>query len=508
MEPNNPDSTGDHVTVSAALVVFGATGDLASRKLYPALAALAGRGQLPRRFVVVGVSRTLLGDDELARRARHAMVEAGRTPDEIDAFDALDVSFRYVAGSAKDPDTYSRLAHTLSECDAARATEGNRLYYLATIPQLFSPIVAGLGAAGLATEPRGTFRRLVIEKPFGHDRASATELNDALQRVFAEHQIFRIDHYLAKETVQNILALRFANAIFEPLWNRRYIDSVHITVAESIGVGHRGTFYEQSGVLRDIVQNHALQVLALTAMEAPASFDADAVRDEKVKVLRSVQCLTPTAVPPTVVRGQYTAATVDGEAVVGYRDEEGVSDTSDVETYLALTIDIDNWRWSGVPFYLRAGKRLARRATEVVLRYKAVPFLPLPPGAVDSVEPNAMVLRIQPEEGIEITFAAKVPGSPFQVRTVPLDFSYREFAEAAPEAYERVLFDALLGDATLFIREDEVDEAWRIVQPLIDAVDSAAADTPAVPLHFYPAGSWGPDEADQLLRNDDRWRRP
>ncbi|HZJ25547.1 MAG TPA: glucose-6-phosphate dehydrogenase [Acidimicrobiia bacterium] len=500
---DHAEPVSDRVTVSAALVVFGATGDLASRKLYPALAALAGRGQLPRRLVVVGVSRTELDAADLELRARRAMVEAGRSQDELDAFDALDVSFRYVAGNAGDPDTYGRLSRTLAECDAAQGTAGNRLYYLATIPQLFPTIVAGLDDAGLAAEPAGTFRRLVIEKPFGHDRASARALNEALHRGFAEHQIFRIDHYLAKETVQNILALRFANAIFEPLWNRRYVDHVQITVAESLGVGHRATFYEQSGALRDIVQNHALQVLALMAMEAPASFEADAIRDEKVKLLRSVQCLTPTAVPPPVVRGQYAPGILDGNLVPGYRDEEGVSDTSDVETYLALTIDIDNWRWSGVPFYLRTGKRLSRRVTEVVLQYKPVPFLALPPGAVESLEPNAMVLRIQPEEGIEILFAAKVPGSPFQVRTVPLDFSYRGFAESAPEAYERVLFDALLGDATLFIREDEVDEAWRIVQPLIDAFDAAA-----VPLHPYPAGSWGPVEADQLLRHGDRWRQP
>lgn len=501
MTLSDSDGISDHVALSATLVVFGATGDLASRKLYPALAALAGRGQLPRRFVVVGVARTQLDDRHFAQRVHTAMVAAGRTRSELNAFDALEVSFRYVAGDADDRDTYARLTRTLGKVDAERGTVGNRLYYLSTIPQLFATIVAGLGRAGLAVEPSGTFRRLVIEKPFGHDRASAVLLNESLHEAFSERQIFRIDHYLAKETVQNILALRFANTIFEPLWNRRYVDSVQITVAESLGVGHRGTFYEQSGALRDIMQNHMLQVLALTAMEPPASFGADAVRDEKVKLLRAVQCLTPSAAAAAVVRGQYRAGTVDGVPVPGYREEEGVAPTSDVETYLAMTIDIDNWRWSGVPFYLRTGKRLAHRMTEVVLLYKSVPFLPLPSGAVDSLEPNAMVLRIQPDEGIEILFAVKVPGSPFRVRTVPLDFSYRGFAEPTPEAYERVLFDALLADATLFIREDEVDEAWRIVQPLIDAFDSGA-----LPLHPYPAGSWGPVEADQLLRNTDRWR--
>jgi glucose-6-phosphate 1-dehydrogenase len=369
---------------------------------------------------------------------------------------------------------------------------------------MFVRVARGLDDAGLAKERPGAFSRIIIEKPFGHDLDSGRELNANLHEVFAEHQIYRIDHYLAKETVQNILALRFTNTIFEPLWNRRYVDHVQITVAEQLGVEHRGTFYEHAGALRDIVQNHVLQVLALTAMEPPASFEADPIRDEKVKLLRSIRPFDPATLEQHVVRGQYTAGIVDGDEVPAYRDEEGVSPTSTTETYLAIELEIDNWRWAGVPIYIRTGKRLPRRVTEVVLRYKRVPFLPLPATALDSVEPNEMVMRIQPDEGIELSFAAKVPGSPFRVRTQKLDVADgRSFAEVAPEAYERVLFDALLGDPTLFIREDEVEQAWRVVQPLIDAFGEGR-----VPLAFYPAGTWGPSEADALLAGDDTWRVP
>jgi glucose-6-phosphate 1-dehydrogenase len=485
-------SDGARVALSAALVVFGATGDLASRKLYPALARLAERNQLPREFAVIGVARTMMSDDDFAAR--------------VPELASRGVAFSYVAGSFDDPDTFTRLAEVLGACDVRHGTLGNRLFYLATVPSAFARVAAGLGAAGLAEEPAGTFRRLVIEKPFGRDLASAEDLDAHLHEFFHEHQIFRIDHYLAKETVQNILALRFANAIFEPLWNRRYVDHVELTVAESLGVQHRGTFYEQAGALRDIVQNHLLQVLALTAMEPPANFTANAVRDEKVKLLRSIRPLQPWDLPRLVVRGQYVAATVDGEPLAGYRDEEGVARNSTTETFLALRLEIDNWRWAGVPFCVRTGKRLPRRVTEVAIRYKQVPFLPLPKSAVDSIEPNTTVLRIQPDEGIEVSFGAKVPGSPFRVRTVDLDFSYLEaFAEEPPDAYERVLFDALAGDATLFIRNDEVVQSWRVVQPVLEAFQHES-----LPLYFYPAGTWGPPEADALLgdEDNDHWRVP
>jgi glucose-6-phosphate 1-dehydrogenase len=499
---------GDAVAVSAALVVFGATGDLAHRKLYPALASLAARNQLPRRLVVVGVSRTRMSDEDFATEVRNSIAKAAGSEagQRENALDERGVQYRYIAGSFDDEDTFRRLAEVLTACDTAFGTSGNALYYFSTIPQLFGKVAAGLARVGLAEESDGNFRRCVVEKPFGRDPETSRQLDAELHACFREHQIFRIDHYLAKETVQNILALRFTNTIFEPLWNRRYVDHVQITVAEDLGVEHRGTFYEQSGALRDIVQNHLLQVLALTTMEPPASFDANAIRDEKVKALRSVRPLDPADLTRLVVRGQYTQGEIGGVEVPGYREEEGVSPDSNVETYLAIELDVDNWRWAGVPFYIRTGKRLPHRVTEVALRYKPVPFLPLPSSAVDSVEPNTMVLHIQPDEGITLEFAAKVPGASFRVRGVELDFRYRHaFSEQAPEAYERVLGDAFLGDATLFIRGDEVDQAWRIVQPLIDAFEAGT-----IPLSLYPAGTWGPKEADDLLAESygDTWRTP
>ena len=491
---------------TAALVVFGATGDLAARKLYPALASLAQREQLPARMVVVGVARTVMDDDDFADRVRKALVDVGQDPSErIEALERRGMRFRYLAGSFDDAETFRRLSHVLAEEGAARGGSTSHLFYLATVPTLFAAVARGLGEAGLAREPAGAFRRLVVEKPYGRDLESARALDAELHRHFEERQIFRIDHYLAKETVQNILAVRFTNTIFEPLWNRRYVDHVQITVAEELGVEHRGTFYEQAGALRDIVQNHVMQVLALTVMEPPVSFDADAIRDEKVKALRSVHPLVPNELARRVVRGQYAAGRIDDEPVPAYIDEEGVAHDSTVETYVALALDIDNWRWAGVPFYVRTGKRLPHRVTEVALRYKQVPFLPLPPGARQSLEPNTLVLRIQPDEGIVMCFAAKVPGQTFTVRDVALSFSYRDaFAERAPEAYERVLLDALIGDATLFIRSDEVEAAWRIVQPVIDAFE-----TDAIPLHRYPAGTWGPAAAEELPGAcNDVWRQP
>lgn len=485
-------SDSQRVALSAALVVFGATGDLANRKLYPALTRLAERNQLPQKFAVVGVARTEMSDEDFAARAPEL---AGQG-----------VTFHYLAGSFDDHDTFVRLAKELDACDQRHGTLGNRLYYLATVPTAFAKVTRELGETGLADEPPGTFRRIIIEKPFGHDLESAQHLDDELHASFHEHQVFRIDHYLAKETVQNILALRFANAIFEPLWNRRYVDHVELTVAESLGVGHRSTFYEHAGALRDIVQNHLLQVLALTAMEPPASFAADAVRDEKVKLLRAIRPLRPWDLPQLVVRGQYVDGEIDGRPVKAYRDEEGVDPSSTTETFIALRLEIDNWRWAGVPFFVRTGKRLERRITEVAIRYKQVPFLPLPPTAVDSIEPNSTVVRIQPDEGVMVSFGAKVPGSPFRVKTVDLDFSYQEaFDEQPPDAYERVFFDAMVGDATLFLRSDEVMESWRVVTPVLDAFHHEA-----LPLCFYPAGSWGPPEADEMLGPDDNdhWRIP
>jgi glucose-6-phosphate 1-dehydrogenase len=493
--------------VASTIVVFGATGDLAHRKLYPALASLARGGQLPPSLSVLGVARTEMDDDDFERSVHSSIEKAadGNADSGLAALRDRGVRWRYLVGNADEDQMYTQLRDMLStNGDGSQGSIGNCLFYLSTVPQLFELIADGLGRAGLAVEDGG-FRRFVVEKPFGRDLDSARELDAHLHEWFQEHQIFRIDHYLAKETVQNILALRFANTIFEPLWNRRYVDHVQITVAERLGVEHRGTFYEQAGALRDIVQNHVLQVLALTAMEPPASFNADSIRDEKVKLLRSVHPLDPDDLQGQVVRGQYASGEIDGVPVPGYREEEGVDPHSTVETYLAMRLELDSWRWAGVPFYIRTGKRLARRVTEVVLRYKPVPFLPLPAGARESVEPNELVLRIQPDAGIEVSFAAKVPGQSFRVRTEHLDFSYEQtFAAVTPEAYERVLHDALVGDATLFIRSDEVDQSWQIVQPLIDGFDRVA-----LPLGMYPAGSWGPATADSLmLGSSDTWRCP
>src|SRR5581483_2609654 len=511
----SPAAPPDGALAGTAIVVFGATGDLAGRKLFPALASLALRDQLPRDLAVIGVARTVMSDDDFTGLVEDSIEKALGSDAEggVRALRELGVTCRYVCGQADEAPTFQLLRDTLLGATGSReastredgARVGNCLFYLATIPRLFAPIAAGLDAAGLAEEPQGAFRRFVVEKPFGHDLETARALDEDLHAHFDERQIFRIDHYLAKETVQNILALRFTNTIFEPVWNRRYVDHVQITVAEQLGVEHRGTFYEQAGALRDIVQNHVMQVLSLTAMEPPARFTADPIRDEKVKLLRAVHPLDPARLNERVVRAQYAPGELNGVEVPGYREEEGVAPDSHTETYLALRLDIDNWRWAGVPFYVRTGKRLAKRVTEVALRFKEVPFLPLPSDARDTIEPNTLVLRIQPDEGIEISFAAKVPGQAFVVRTVALDFSYlHTFAEKSPDAYERVLHDALVGDATLFIRSDEVEECWRIVQPLVDAFA-----THELPVATYPAGSWGPHEADDLIAAcGDEWRTP
>ncbi len=496
--------TNEHLQLDgAAVIVLGATGDLANRKLYPALASLAARGQLPEKFCLVGVARTELSDDGF-RDEVTASIQKWQ-PNAVAPFEAAITALKYVTGAFDDAPMWQHLASVLDDCDRNHGAAGNRLYYLSTLPQFFEPVITGLSAAGLTADQPNGATRVVIEKPFGHDLASGRELNEFVHQHLDERQIFRIDHYLGKETVQNVLALRFANAIFEPIWDRRYVDNVQITVAESIGVEHRGTFYEQAGTMRDIVQNHALQVLSLVAMEPPASFEADPVRDEKVKVLRAIERFHPFDVPLAVARGQYAPGLVDGVAVEGYRDEEGVAPDSATETYVAMRLAIDNWRWAGVPFYLRAGKRLAKRTTEVALCFKQVPHLALPTSAVDSIEPNTLVLRIQPDEGVRLEFGAKVPGSGFAVRTVGLDFSFRDgFREVAPEAYERLLLDALHGDATLFIREDEVDTAWQIVQPILDAIGAGS-----LPVHSYPAGTWGPGAADAILdARFDHWRNP
>ncbi|MBV8690562.1 MAG: glucose-6-phosphate dehydrogenase [Actinobacteria bacterium] len=501
-QQDNPLAQGlgeERLAPPCVLVVFGASGDLTARKLMPALKRLADRRQLPAAFSVVGVARTELSDEDFQKRMREAVEEPSA------AWDNLVGGFRYVAGDYVDPDTFTRLAGVLDEVDHARGTGGNRVYYLATVPTVFAEVATALGAAGL-NRPKedGAFVRIVIEKPYGRDMQSALELDAAVHAVFGEEQVYRIDHYLGKETVQNVLALRFANAIFEPIWNRRYVDHVQVTVAESLGVGHRGGFYETAGALRDIVQNHVMQVLALTLMEPPASVDAQGIRDEKVKALRAVDIMTVDEVAANVVRAQYDPGWVEGEQVIGYRQEEGVSPYSTTETYVAMRLKVDNWRWAGVPIYVRTGKRLPKRVTEVAMTFHRVPHLPFSAPQASGLEPNALVLRVQPDEGITLRFGAKVPGQAFRVRTVSMDFSYGSaFVEETPEAYERLLLDAMVGDPTLFIRTDEVEQAWRIVEPILEAWADDA------PLARYDSGTWGPAEADRLIEGDGRhWRTP
>jgi len=484
-----------------AMVIFGASGDLTARKILPALARLADRGVLDDGFTVIGVARTEWSDDEFRAHVTES------TPDGGPKWRALTGRFKYVTGEYDHPDTFDQLRSHLDEADRIDGTDGNRLYYLATIPSVFGLVAQALAKHG-CTGPGagGNFARVVVEKPFGRDLDSALALNDEMHQAFDESQIYRIDHYMGKETVQNVLALRFANAIFEPIWNRRYVEQVQVTVAESLGVEHRGGFYETAGALRDIVQNHVMQVLALTLMESPTSTEADRVRDEKVKLLQAIDIPTPDEAVDKSVRGQYLAGTVDGVDVPGYRAENDVAPDSQTETYLALRLRVENWRWAGVPIYVRTGKRLPARVTEVALTFRQVPFLLFDHRSSRDLRPNTLILRIQPDEGISLEFGAKVPGEKFHIRSVAMDFSYDEaFAGAdAADGYERLIHDAMVGDATLFIRSDEVEQAWRIVDPYLTAWSE-----PGGGLHFYPAGTWGPHMADLLVeRSGDEWRNP
>jgi glucose-6-phosphate 1-dehydrogenase len=501
--PPNPFAEDANATRKAppgVIVIAGASGDLTHRKILPALGQLCRRRLLPTAFAVVGMARTQMDDDGF----RQLMTEA--VGDAPPGWDEVVKHSRYVAGDYADTQTFLSLKRVLNELEADIGVHGNRTYYLATIPAVFDEVSNQLKAAGLnRPEHSGTAVRLVIEKPFGRDLKSARALDRALHRSFREEQIYRIDHYLGKETVQNVLALRFANAIFEPLWNRRYVDHVQITVAESLGVEKRGGFYETAGALRDIVQNHVMQVLSLTLMEPPASMDAQGIRDEKVKALRAVVIPTPDQVRTNVIRAQYDSGWSEGVAVPAYRQEPDVSPTSQTETYVAMKLELDNWRWAGVPVYIRTGKRLPKRVTEVALQFKGVPHLVFSKAESRDLQPNALVLRIQPDEGVALRFGAKVPGQAFNVRDVLMDMSYgTAFFGEAPEAYERLLLDAMVGDPTLFIRSDEVDQAWQIVDPILTEFAS-----PSMPLAGYAAGTWGPRQADQLIERDGRqWRTP
>ncbi len=486
------------------VVLFGATGDLAHRKVIPALYQLWRTDLLPHEFQVLAIGRREY-DDSTFRAEIHASLEkySRMLPLDEDAWQSFSERITYQRCDFEDPDAFDDLAARLETLDAQFGTRGNRLHYLATQPSQFADIVAQLGRVGLDHERHdGGWRRIVIEKPFGHDRDSARRLNREVAKTFRESQVYRIDHYLGKETVRNLLVFRFGNGIFEPLWNRRYVDHVQITVAESIGIENRGSFYEQTGAVRDVVQNHLLQLVSLVAMEPPARFEADALRDEKVKVLRAISSDPLEAVD--AVRGQYGPGWVAATKVPGYRQEEEVDPTSETETFVAARLTIDDWRWSGVPFYVRTGKRMPKRATEIAIQFREVPHrlfkeAGISPGA------NLLAIRIQPDEGIMLRFGAKVPGLRLDIRAVTMDFTYGSaFSVDSPDAYETLILDALQGDASLFTRADETEEAWDIVDPVIEAwADEGPPDFPN-----YDAGTWGPEAAEELLARDGRrWRR-
>jgi glucose-6-phosphate 1-dehydrogenase len=486
-----------------ALVIFGATGDLAHRKLLPALYNLAHDGALPERFELVGVARGDQSDDEFRALARESIERFSRRKPNADVLTGLLADARYISGTFDDDEVYAKLLRVLGELDQKAGRVLNRVFYLSTAPDFFPVIAAKIGDAGLeAVEHADT--RLVVEKPFGYDLASARGLNAQLLDTFDESQVFRIDHYLGKETVQNLMALRFANALFEPVWNRNFVDYVQITAVEDIGIGGRAGYYDHAGALRDLVQNHMLQLLSLLTMEPPSSFDANRVRDEKLKVLEAIVPPDIDDVASMAVRGQYAAGVVAGHKVPGYREEEGVPPDSRTETYAALRLHVSNWRWSGVPFFLRTGKRLARKVTEIVVTLKPVPHVAFQSAGSVGVQPNQVILTVQPDEGVSVSLGAKIPGPTMRIRPVHMEFHYgTAFLSESPEAYERLILDAMRGDATLFTRNDEIEALWGIVDPILTAWHE---DTSS-PIPQYEAGSQGPDEANELLEGNARWRR-
>ncbi len=489
----------------SAIVVFGVTGDLTHRKLVPSLYRLYAEGLLPAGFAIVGVARRDWDDGQFRDTIRGALDEFLGDPVREEVWQGFAAGLRFCPGEFDDPETYRRLGEVLAKTSEERVHSGNRLYYLAVPPSVYAPIIDGLGGADLGRDGASHgWSRIVVEKPFGHDGASARLLNARLRRWFREDQIYRIDHYLGKETVQNILVFRLANGIFEPVWNRQYIDNVQITVAEDIGVESRGPYYEEAGAIRDMIQNHVLQLLALIAMEPPVAFDAVAVRDEKVKVFRSLHPLIGSDVDRSVVRGQYSTGLSHGEPVAGYQQEEGVAEGSLTETFVAMRVFLDTWRWAGVPFYLRTGKRMPKRVTEISLQFKQPPLLLFGRGMRGAPEPNVLAVQVQPDEGITLKFGSKVPGPTERVHPVHMDFRYgTSFGEKTSEAYERLILDCLIGDSTLFTRDDGVEAAWGFVDPIV-ARWYAVGTAPAP----YEAGSWGPDAAEDLVDRDKReWRR-
>jgi glucose-6-phosphate 1-dehydrogenase len=483
------------------LVIFGGTGDLAQRKLLPALYNLAHEGALPERFNLIAISRSDIPHDDYRGMANESITQhSRREPDEQVLAKLLD-RVRYVPGTFDDDSVFNRLSDELEAFDAETGMEFNRVFYLSTAPRFFPVIIEKLGAHGL-DKHKDAEVRVVIEKPFGTTLAEARDLNRQVLAVLKEKQVFRIDHYLGKETVQNMLAFRFANGLFEPIWNRNFIDYVQITAAEDLGIGRRAGYYDSSGALRDLVQNHMLQLLSLLCMEPPVTFTADEVRDEKVKVLHAIPAPTLETVPDVSVRAQFTAGMAEGKEVPGYLDEEGVPDDSKTETYVALRLEVDNWRWAGVPIYVRTGKRLARKVTEIAVTLKPVPHLAFEAAGSVGVQPNQLILTVQPNEGVSLSLGAKIPGTRMRIRPVNMEFLYgTAFLSQSPEAYERLIMDAMRGDATLFTRNDEVEAQWRICDPILRGWGNE--DTP---LYTYPAGSQGPEEADRLLAPGHRWR--
>ena len=487
------------------MVIFGASGDLTKRKLIPALCNLAKSHLLSTKFAVIGFSYDSITTEAFRAQLSKDIKEFAPEPVDSKLWDWFLERIYYVQGDFQDSAAYEKLKVQIAAAEKAHSTEGNRFFYLAVSPKFFAPVAKQLGQAGLTQEADGKWARVIVEKPFGRDLASAKELNRELKKILEEQQIYRIDHYLGKETVQNLMVFRFANAIAEPLWNRNFIDSVQITAAETVGVEHRGGFYETAGALRDMVPNHLFQLLSLTAMEPPISFDADAVRDKQAEILHAVQVPNPEDVITTAVRGQYGEGFEGKDRSLAYRNEAMVSPTSNTETYVALKLQIDNWRWAGVPFYLRTGKRLPRRTTEIAIQFRRSPFVLFRKTKIADLQTNRLVIHIQPDEGISLRFGAKVPGPVMQLGLVNMEFDYaRDFGRSHSTGYERLLYDCMIGDATLFQRADMVEAGWRVIQPVLDVWSAL----PAKQFPNYAAGTWGPAESDGLLARDGRaWRR-